>query len=165
MVMEGNGPANGELRRAGYLVGGRDALACELVCARLLGIPPADLPLVQAFRRRGLAIPEPEMVGDRVVALADFRRPAGFDVIRFLSHPLMGWLRRFLGGRFRLLPVIDSAVCRRCGRCREVCPGAAISGEFMVIRARCVRCLCCFEVCPHRAVKLKKSFVARFFGP
>lgn len=162
-IMDGDGPANGRVRPAGYLVGGRDAAACDLVAADLLGLEAAKLPLVRALARHEGALPRPRVVGDPFRAPADFRPPASLDLVRLLSRPGMSVFSRALGRCFRITPAISPVACRRCGRCRDVCPAGAIGGRYKVQPGRCVNCLCCFEVCPHGAVALRKSLAARFF--
>jgi len=44
--MEGNGPAGGDRRPAGLIVAGGNPVAVDAVCARLMGLDPARLPLV-----------------------------------------------------------------------------------------------------------------------
>jgi uncharacterized protein (DUF362 family) len=41
--MEGNGPIQGELKRAGVLVAGRDLVAVDATCCRVMGIDPEKL--------------------------------------------------------------------------------------------------------------------------
>ncbi len=49
-VMEGNGPIRGTPRELGWLIGGTEPIACETVCAKLVGIEPENLPIVKAAR-------------------------------------------------------------------------------------------------------------------
>ena len=52
-VMEGHGPINGRARPLGWLIGGTDPIACETICAKLIGIEPEDLLIVQTARQIG----------------------------------------------------------------------------------------------------------------
>ncbi len=51
---------------------------------------------------------------------------------------------------------IDSSLCRRCGRCAQVCPAAVITtekGEVPVIHeTRCISCGHCVDVCDAEAI-------------
>jgi uncharacterized protein (DUF362 family) len=47
VAMEGNGPVAGTRREAGVLIAGADAVAVDTVCARLMGLDPAKLPIVR----------------------------------------------------------------------------------------------------------------------
>lgn len=51
VAMEGQGPIRGPSRPLGWLIGGVDPVACEMVCCRLVGMKPEQLPLVEAARR------------------------------------------------------------------------------------------------------------------
>lgn len=51
IAMQGNGPINGEVYPLGWLVAGPDAVACEAVCAHLIGLEPDRLPLLRAAKR------------------------------------------------------------------------------------------------------------------
>ncbi len=51
VAMEGQGPINGKPRDLGFIVGGIDPLACELVCCELVNFNPDELPIIQTARR------------------------------------------------------------------------------------------------------------------
>ena len=53
--MEGNGPIQGAPKPAGVLVAGRDPVAVDATCCRIMGIDPAEDPLSAAGRRAGIA--------------------------------------------------------------------------------------------------------------
>ncbi|MCK5174300.1 MAG: DUF362 domain-containing protein, partial [Planctomycetes bacterium] len=83
--MEGAGPINGRARKLGFLVGGADPVACELICCELLGLAPEDLPILQAGRRLGLGCGEFErvnVVGDdyRDLICTDFEPAEGIPL-------------------------------------------------------------------------------------
>lgn len=54
-------------------------------------------------------------------------------------------------------PVSREDVCIRCGRCAEVCPGAAITVEDRVVTdpAACIRCFACIKNCPTGARRMQ----------
>lgn len=89
--MEGAGPINGRARKLGFLVGGADPVACELMCCELLKLRPEDLPILQAGRRLALGCGQIEginVVGDdyRDLICADFKPaepiPLSFSLFR-----------------------------------------------------------------------------------
>ena len=45
-AMDGRGPIRGRTRQLGWLIAGQDPIACEIVCSELVGIDPANLPIV-----------------------------------------------------------------------------------------------------------------------
>ncbi|MBN1766642.1 MAG: DUF362 domain-containing protein [Sedimentisphaerales bacterium] len=51
VAMEGSGPIGGTPRPLGCLIGGVDPIACEMVCSRLVGFEPDDLPIIRAARK------------------------------------------------------------------------------------------------------------------
>jgi len=53
-VMDGPGPIRGRTRPLGWLIGGTEPIACEVVCARLVNIEPDKLPIVRTAKRIGL---------------------------------------------------------------------------------------------------------------
>ena len=61
-VMDGHGPINGRARPLGWLIGGTDPIACETVCAKLIGMEPEDLPIVETARRIGFGCSDPAQI-------------------------------------------------------------------------------------------------------
>jgi len=53
IAMQGPGPLSGSARELGWLIGGREPIACENVCARLIGIEPDELPMIKAAKKMG----------------------------------------------------------------------------------------------------------------
>ncbi|MCU0914437.1 MAG: DUF362 domain-containing protein [Planctomycetes bacterium] len=67
VAMHGQGPIRGPSKPLGWLIGGVDPIACELVCCDLVGLGPERLPIVQAARRAGFGCADRErieLVGD-----------------------------------------------------------------------------------------------------
>ncbi len=53
VAMDGPGPIKGRARPLGYLLGGTDPIACETICAKLIGIKPQDIPIIKTARQIG----------------------------------------------------------------------------------------------------------------
>lgn len=51
IAMDGPGPIRGRARPLGWIVGSTDAISCELLCARLIGLDPATLPIVRTAKK------------------------------------------------------------------------------------------------------------------
>jgi uncharacterized protein (DUF362 family) len=51
--MDGPGPIRGRARPLGWLIGGTDPIACETICAKLIGIEPYDIPIIKTARQMG----------------------------------------------------------------------------------------------------------------
>ena len=67
VAMHGQGPIRGPSKPLGWLIGGIDPIACEVVCSRLIGLEPDQLPILQAAQQIGFGCPDPgriEIVGD-----------------------------------------------------------------------------------------------------
>ncbi len=58
VAMEGQGPIRGGSKRLGWLIGGTDPVACEMVCCRLIGLEPEQLPILQVAKQLGFGCPE-----------------------------------------------------------------------------------------------------------
>jgi uncharacterized protein (DUF362 family) len=92
-AMDGRGPINGRARPLGWLIGGTDAIACETICARLIGVEPERLPIVKTARQIGFGCSDSTQiatVGDDYSqhVCTDFDLP-GLIPIRFsLVHVL-----------------------------------------------------------------------------
>ncbi|MBN1127220.1 MAG: DUF362 domain-containing protein [Sedimentisphaerales bacterium] len=53
VAMEGMGPIKGKPKPLGVLIGGRDPVACELVCCEIAAFDPTDLPILCRCREIG----------------------------------------------------------------------------------------------------------------
>ncbi|UCE99572.1 MAG: DUF362 domain-containing protein [Planctomycetota bacterium] len=53
VVMDGAGPIRGRARPLGYLIGGTEPMACEIVCCKLVNIEPAELPIITTAKQLG----------------------------------------------------------------------------------------------------------------
>ena len=79
VAMEGQGPINGRARKLGFIVGGIDPLACELLCCKLVNFNADKLPIIQTARRLNFGCPDlscVNIVGDDYTDLVctDFAR-------------------------------------------------------------------------------------------
>ncbi|MHC4297107.1 MAG: DUF362 domain-containing protein [Planctomycetota bacterium] len=79
-AMDGGGPIRGRARPLGWLIGGTDPIACETVCAELVGIEPEDLPILRTAKQIGFGCSDSsaiEIAGDDLPedACTDFRLP------------------------------------------------------------------------------------------
>ena len=53
VAMEGPGPINGRAKELGFIVGGIDPVACEMVCCELINLNPDEVPIIQTAKRIG----------------------------------------------------------------------------------------------------------------
>jgi uncharacterized protein (DUF362 family) len=66
-VMDGPGPIRGRPRPLGWLIGGTDPIACEIVCSKLINLEPERLPVVNTAKQMGFGCTNSdniEIVGD-----------------------------------------------------------------------------------------------------
>jgi len=167
-AMEGEGPgSSGTLRPLGLVAASPDALALDMVLARVMGVNPEDIPTNREAMRRAAAAGEIPDVALRGEPLASF-------VAKDFVLPRTTFLHRMPRGLLAVIrvllcmkPAIDAGRCRVCGLCQKSCPGHAIEkrdGRMRIDGRRCILCLCCQEICPHGAVSIKKSFFLRLMG-
>lgn len=57
IAMDGSGPIRGRARPLGYILGGIDPFALEVICSKLVNINPENLPILKAAKRMGLNCP------------------------------------------------------------------------------------------------------------
>ncbi len=166
--MEGNGPGSGDPVPIGAIAAGRDAVAVDVVCARLVGVGPEMLPIIRAAAAAGTG----ETNLDRIRLFGD---PLDADAIVRLSLPaqehlewrLPEWARGMLKDALTTRPVIDHHLCIRCGVCQNHCPQGAIhdAGKHLHIRYRdCIRCFCCQEFCPQGAITVGRGWALRLLS-
>ena len=87
IAMDGPGPIRGRARPLGWLIGGIDPMACEIVCSKLINLEPDSLPIVRTAKQMGFGCTNPdniEIVGDEFpkAVCTDFI-PAELIPIRF----------------------------------------------------------------------------------
>jgi uncharacterized protein (DUF362 family) len=58
VAMEGQGPISGKPRDLGFIVGGIDPIACELLCCELVNFNADKLPIIQTARRLKFGCPD-----------------------------------------------------------------------------------------------------------
>jgi len=159
-VMEGNGPRNGDPRALGALLLSADPVAADATFCRLVDLDPEHVPTCTEGARAGLGSWQAGEIELQEGIPADFFLP-DFRVTR---HRVTrdGLLKYYPRIRHLLFahPVIEPALCRRCGDCVRVCPVPDKAVRFEERRAppvfdyrRCIRCWCCQESCPHRAIR------------
>jgi len=61
-AMDGRGPIRGRARDLGWLIGGTDPIACETICAKLIGIEPDGIPIIKTARQMGFGCSDPTKI-------------------------------------------------------------------------------------------------------
>ncbi len=91
IAMDGPGPINGRARPFGWLIGGTDPIACETICAKLVGLEPQDLPVIKTAEKMGFGCSNPsniEISGDDFPEqiCMDFQLPEMIPIRFTLPH-------------------------------------------------------------------------------
>ena len=172
MAMEGNGPRSGKPRKIGALLISTDPIALDAIACKIIDLNPSFVPTSAPGEKAGLGTyryENIEVVGGKV----DDFICKDFDVVRKpVEHITSGALRTFFKNRTNPRPVIDKALCTRCGTCVQHCPVTPkavdwVNGDRSHPPShnydRCIRCFCCQELCPESAISIKQTLLGRLF--
>lgn len=168
---DGEGPLYGDKADLQVLVAGRNSLAVDLVCCRLVGVKPHDIPHLRLALEQ-LGQPSWTLVGEDVGMIKQFRLPKQKALYRFifwLMYPLdypYNWIAErgkhfcttlYGTGLVGTRPQINEMSCTRCGVCVETCPLPNVIDlkTLKVNYKTCQRCLLCYEACPENAISVK----------
>ena len=140
-------------------------MAADAAICRLINIAPDRLPTNRAAEKIDPESTTPHITGD-FFTINDFKLP---DMAKLSMGP--NFLNRLTRRYVIQKPVVDKALCKLCGECRDYCPAKAISdnGEALLFNYEiCIRCYCCIEICPHAALQAVETgpgrFVRKFFS-
>lgn len=148
--MEGNGPANGKLKKFGLVGVCENGFALDhAVCTRL-GVQPKVIYVLKEALRRDL-IPSYEIDGDWSSSIELPITAQALPVPRFLGKVARSIVR---------VPRISKKRCVQCRICEERCPARAIEvSKYLIDYDKCIRCYVCHEVCPNDAIDLIRKFL------
>jgi NAD-dependent dihydropyrimidine dehydrogenase PreA subunit len=168
---DGEGPLYGDRADLQVLVAGRDSLAVDLACCRLVGVSPNAVPHLRlAMRQLELTRPVPALEDLQVIKR--FRLPRQKALYRFvfwLMYPLdypYSWIAErgrhlctdlYATGLVGTRPRIERSACTRCGVCVETCPLPDVIDlrTLTIDPGTCERCLLCHEACPEGAISVR----------
>ena len=127
MVMEGNGPASGELRHYGKLFVSTDGVAVDTVALTVAGYKKSRVPTYKWTKLFGLGETELdriELVGDSLEEshIHNFKKPST-SFYGFIPP----FLPRLLAPLVRIRPAPVVGKCKNCLVCASACPVNAIS--------------------------------------
>ena len=169
--MEGNGPTAGTPRQIGALAASESPYALDLLCAKLIGIEPAQVPTLQAAMDRGLVVKnldELEIIGTwEDVCISDYHLVTGSKSLQFKkeSKSFVGKLMAgLIQGALASKPKVVKKEGVGCRECERICPAKAITmvdKKPKINRNQCIRCFCCQEFCPKGAMKVHRTLIAR----
>ena len=62
VAMDGPGPIKGSPKPLGWLIGGTEPVACEIICSKLVNINPDNVPIIKTARQMGFGCSEPNNI-------------------------------------------------------------------------------------------------------
>ena len=159
--MEGTGPSQGKPVQLGWMLASPDAVALDAVAAAAAGFKPGEILTTSFAGKRGLGTANLDEIKVHGLNIEKVRKR--------LKRPslALSTLMPYLGGAFtemtQVRPRINTAECKQCRRCVEVCPAGAIDtkSDFKINDDVCIMCYCCHEMCEYGAVELKKPFLVK----
>jgi uncharacterized protein (DUF362 family)/Pyruvate/2-oxoacid:ferredoxin oxidoreductase delta subunit len=167
VVMEGEGPASGRLKKLGLIFASRDAVALDSVVAKIIGLRPMGVPTTRCCHERSLGIgtlERIEVVGQKIddVAIVNFKYPIHHTSV--LADKAPRFLFRFFVGQIAIRPRVIRSKCTGCCECERICPVSAISmrsDSTLIEQSKCIGCLCCNEVCQFGAIEVRRPIIGR----
>lgn len=165
VAMEGDGPGTGgRLCNTGLLLAGSDCAALDSVLSLIMGLRPEDILTNREAAKRGLGVMELssiQVIGERLedVVGEPFRLPST-TIITKIPRPLIDIAKKLI----RFYPIINPALCMKCGACIKACPQKVIqekNGRVIIDYSDCISCFCCQETCPYAAITVRKSLLAK----
>ncbi len=167
VCMDGDGPSSGDPKYAGLLFSSTNAVALDMVAAKIMGFKDNEIDTTRIAQKKGLGPKSFEQIqihGERLedIPLPKFVLPSN-RFIKMIPDFLLKLITPFVWVR----PNILDGNCTNCNVCVENCPTKSIhkgKNRPHFDYSRCINCMCCHELCPHRAIYLQKSRLARRIG-
>lgn len=169
--MEGNGPTAGTPREIGCLLAGYDPYRLDMICAGIIGLPPACIPTVAAAQELGLCPIEPDDIATsepwQSFIVPDFENIRNAEALAQQDGNVALWGRmkdRLMKVFMRSRPAVQRNECIGCAECGRICPAKVITmvnGKPRIDRKKCIRCFCCQEFCPVGAMKVHRTPIAK----
>jgi len=159
-VIEGNGPCHGgNLRKVGKILASKDALGLDFVMAKMMGVDPLTLPLIEEAGSRGFGNCDQKKIDiiGKLEPIPGFQMPVTY-MARSLSNGEREKISKLyptgmMDTRVTIRPVRNDDQCILCGECAENCPAEALTLEpDFSISEKCISCFCCVELCPEGAL-------------
>lgn len=169
--MEGNGPTAGTPKAIGCLLASRDPYRLDMICAGIIGLPPACIPTIAAAQEMGLS---PTGMDEITVSepwepyiVPDFQNIRNAEKLAQQDGNEAIWgkaLNRLLRSIMSSQPEVKKQECIGCAECQRICPAKVIimvNGKPQIDRKKCIKCFCCQEFCPIGAMKVARSPLAK----
>jgi len=151
--MEGEGPSAGKRKDTRLILASKNAIALDIVAAKIMGFNPKEILMIRECIERGLY---PDY---SVNIIGDFKEipRLNFELPVIKNDFLWGHLTSKLKEKI----FVDSTKCTKCGICAKKCPAKCITlNPYPEVNHRvCMNCFCCIEVCPHHALRAEKNLI------
>ncbi len=153
--MEGEGPASGDAKFAGVILGSESALAVDSWACEIFNYTKKDIPLLNNVENL-LTKENFERVGDAesLIKSINLKKSKNAQLINRIPEFFFRILTYILSCR----PFINQQTCIKCNKCKDVCSQNAIIAngkqELIVKEKKCVLCMCCIEACPCHSIDL-----------
>jgi len=138
--MEGAGPAGGDPKHLGAIIGGISPYAVDLAQSYLMGMRTDTIHTIQESISRGLI-------------------PGDHDLLEWLGDDPAQFRKSFkpaTKNKNNNIPkILKNCTC--CGDCVRICPMQCMDfrDDLVVIDEKeCIKCYCCHEFCPRKAIAL-----------
>lgn len=161
IAMEGPGPANGNIRQVGLILGSADSYLTDYAQATIMGYRIEDIPILMAGKKKGYTKLEPTypLLDARELVIKDYKR---VEIGKEKAIPALiksNLLKPFhsLIIKIRKTPTFRDDKCVLCKRCVDICPAKAldvVDNHITLNKSHCVRCYCCHEMCPKNAIDI-----------
>ena len=164
VCMDGDGPASGDPKYAGLLLGSSDAVALDMVAAKIMGFKDKEIDTTTIAQEKNLgpkSFQQIEIRGEDLNALLlpKFVLPSN----RFYNM-IPEFMVKIVAPLVWVRPNILDENCINCNICVENCPTHSIlhgKKRPQFDYTNCINCMCCHELCPQKAVYLEKSWIAK----
>lgn len=164
--MEGpGGPGGGDPIKLGFLAASDNILALDWKCASLVGYNPHLVVNLEDALQRGIWLNSESEI-TTVGAPESECQNLNFKIVKDPSETLGKMMPKALDllakTVFTKTPHFNAAKCKKCQRCKQICPAQIIKMDgkdgtaTLADRKKCLHCFCCHEICPYDAIKLRR---------
>ena len=164
VCMDGDGPSSGNPKYAGLLLSSTDAVALDMVTAKIMGFKDGEIDTTTIAQERGLGPKSFDQIDIRGENLSQLPLPKFVLPSNRFIKMIPEFLIKLVAPFVWVKPNIADGNCINCNICVDNCPtNSILPGEKRPYfnYTNCINCMCCHELCPHKAVYLEKSRLAK----